>query len=114
MTVAHAVDVPIWTAAALTVPLAVRFTAVTVPLMFTAPLSVVVPMAIPVVQVEDTPATVPVEAGAFDSTTFPLPVEPVVQLIALPLVAVQKSPVVNVPLLMALLAPMLIQFVPLQ
>jgi len=58
--------------------------------------------------------TVPVSVGDADSTTEPVPVEPVVQAIAVPLVAVQKSLVVSVPKLTGGADPMLIQLVPLQ
>jgi hypothetical protein len=88
--------------------------AVAVPLIFNAPLNVDVPMATLVVQVEDTPATVPVRVGAADRTTFPDPVEAVVQAIAVPDVAVQKSFVVKVPMLVVRLEPIAIQLVELQ
>ena len=47
--------------------------AVTVPLTFSAPLVVVVPMATWPVHVDDAPATVPVNVGEADSTTLPVP-----------------------------------------
>ena len=71
--------------------------AVAVPLTFSAPLSVVVPIATLVVHVDDTPAAVPVKVGAAERTTLPVPVGAVVQAIAVPLVAVQKSGLVRVP-----------------
>ena len=69
----------------------------TVPLIFKAPLSVVVPMATPVDQVDDPPVTVPVKVGDAESTTLPVPVDAVVHEMAEPLVAVQKLLIVRVP-----------------
>jgi hypothetical protein len=97
--------------------------AVTVPLTFNAPLVVVVPIATLPAQVEFVPATVPdhveeaaviepVKVGDAESTTLPVPVDGVVQLINVPFV-VQKSPAVSVPPL-APREPALIQLVPLQ
>jgi hypothetical protein len=90
-----------------------KVVAVAVPLTLSAPLSVVVPIATLVVQVEETPATVPVKVGAAESTTLPVPVDPVVHAIAVPLVAVQKSLVVRVPKLTGALTPMPIHAAPL-
>ena len=60
------------------------------------------------------PVIVPERVGEADRTTLPLPVEPVVQEIDVPLVAAQKSLVVSVPKLAAAPLPMLIQLVPSQ
>ena len=91
--------------------------ALAVPLTFSAPDSAVVPMARPVVQVEETPDSVPVRVGEPDSTTLPEPVDPVVQAMAVPLVAVQKSLVVSVPNVVEIAEadePIAIQLVPSQ
>jgi hypothetical protein len=74
-----------------------KVVAVTVPLTFKAPLNVLVPIATCPDQVDVAPATVPVSVGEAVSTTLPVPVKAVVQAIAVPLVAVQKSLGVNTP-----------------
>jgi hypothetical protein len=91
-----------------------KVVAVAVPLIFKAPLNVVVPMATWPVQVELAPPIVPVSVGEDDSTTLPVPVGAVEHEIAVPLVAVQKSGLVSVPKLTAELLPIAIQLVPLQ
>ena len=88
--------------------------ALIVPTTFTAPFSVLVPIATCPDQVAFAPATVPVKVGDADRTTLPVPVEVVVQVIAVLLDAVQKLLVVSVPYVVVLLVPMLTQVLPLQ
>ena len=109
--VADRLDVPMLVNDA---PEPLNVVAVTVPVTLTAPLNVEVPTAICPDHVELAPATVPVSVGAADSTTFPDPVDAVVQTMFVLLLAVQKLLVVSVPNVVVELVPIAIQLVPLQ
>lgn len=95
-------------------PEPLKVVAVAVPLTFRAPLSVEVPMATWLDQVDEAPVNTPVNVGEADNTTLPDPVEVVVQLMPKLLVAVQKLLASKVPKLTADVAPMITHVVPLQ